>query len=237
MIQLLLRFLGETDFPSLEASPHGILLKPHTFGRLHRKKRWPGRRPAVRLAPPDLVQQASKLEAFLTLRGAEKEEFLLIGKRERHTHNTWMHNVDGLLRGETTNYLYMNPEDAERKRIREGETVLVRSFEGARLQVPCRFTADLMPGVVALPHGWGHRYASGWRRARKRPGVNVNRLATDSFWKLEPVAGMAWMNGIPVDIRKAKGPGKKRRKEEAAGGSPLKDAEEKPPNDSQEGEK
>ncbi|MGW8322115.1 MAG: molybdopterin-containing oxidoreductase family protein, partial [Thermodesulfobacteriota bacterium] len=213
IIRLLLRLLGETDFPSLEGSPHGILLKPHALGRLRRKKRWPWMHPAVRLAPPDLVREASKLEGFLTVRDAEKGEFLLIGKRERHTHNTWMHNVDALLRGEDTNYMFMHPEDAQRKGIREGEWVLVKNSEGAQVQVPCRLTPDLKRGVVALPHGWGHRYASGWRRARKRPGVNVNRLASDAVWKLEALAGMAWMNGIPVDVRKAKRPGRKKRTE------------------------
>jgi anaerobic selenocysteine-containing dehydrogenase len=115
-----------------------------------------------------------------------------------------VHNADSLVKDETTNHLYMNPDDAERKGIQEGDRVSVRNLEGEKLEVPCRVTSDMMRGVVALPHGWGHRYAAGWRKANKRPGVNVNRLATDSVWKLEPIAGMSWLNGIPVYVRKLK---------------------------------
>jgi len=72
---------------------------------------------------------------------------------------------------------------------------------------------ELKRGVVALPHGWGHTYAAGWTKALKRPGVNVNRLTSDSVWKLEPIAGMAWLTGIPVEgLAVAKG--KKGRKRE-----------------------
>jgi len=204
MLRMILRVLGLVDFHALETADRGIMLKPPEFGKLrHASKLW-GDRLKVRLAPRDLLREAWKLDAMVSLREAEGGEFLMIGKRERHTHNTWAHNADGLLKDETTNYLYMNPDDAERKGIKEGDRVSVRSLEGERLEVPCRVTSDMMQGVVALPHGWGHRYAAGWRRANKRPGVNVNRLATDSVWKLEPIAGMSWLNGIPVHVRKLK---------------------------------
>ena len=157
------------------------------------------------LAPPDLVREAWKLEGFQDIRKMEKGDFLLIGKRERHTHNTWMHNAEGLARGETTNYLYIHPEDGAAKGISQGDLVIVSGPGEDRIEVPCRFTLDLKRGVVALPHGWGHRYPAGWSKAVKRPGVNVNRLLSDSVLKLEPVAGVAWMNGIPVDIEPAKG--------------------------------
>jgi hypothetical protein len=63
----------------------------------------------------------------------------------------------------------------------------------------------MMRGVVALPHGWGHRYDAGWRNANKRPGVNVNRLMSDSSWDLEPITGTAWMNSVPVTVKPVKG--------------------------------
>jgi anaerobic selenocysteine-containing dehydrogenase len=196
--------MGQVSLKALEAADPGILLKPNEFGKLlPGKRRW-GKGFEVCMAPRDLLREAWKLDAALALREAEGGEFLLIGKRERHTHNTWVHNANSLMKDETTNYLYMHPEDAAGKGIGEGDRVSVRSLEGKRLEVPCRLTSDMMRGVVALPHGWGHRYAAGWLGANKRPGVNMNRLATDSIWKIEPIAGMSWLNGIPVYVSKVK---------------------------------
>jgi anaerobic selenocysteine-containing dehydrogenase len=204
MLRVLLRLMGQVDLKALESADAGIVLRPNVFGRLRPGKRRWGRGFEVRLAPPDLLREAWKLDAALELRQAGKGELLLIGKRERITHNTWLHNADGLIGGETTNYLYMHPQDAAAKGIEEGDAVRVRSLEGEHLEVPCRITSDMMPGVVALPHGWGHRYAAGWSRANARPGVNVNRLATDSVWKIEPIAGMSWLTGIPVQVSRLK---------------------------------
>jgi hypothetical protein len=134
-----------------------------------------------------------------------------------------VHNADSLVKGEKTNYLYIHPDDAARKGIQEGDPVNVRNLEGERVQVPCRISSDMMPGVVALPHGWGHRYAAGWRKANSRPGVNVNRLAPDSVWKLEPIAGMSWLNGIPVDIRKVQPRKTKTRAKEGGQGPGVRD--------------
>ncbi len=204
LIRVVLALMGQVGFKALESAEHGIMLKPPEFGKLlPGKRRW-GKGFKVCMAPRDLLREAWKLDAALALREAEGGEFLLIGKRERHTHNTWVHNADSLLGDETTNYLYMQPEDAAGKGIAEGDRVGVRSLEGKRIEVPCRLSSDMMQGVVALPHGWGHRYAAGWRKANKRPGVNMNRLATDSVWKIEPIAGMSWLNGIPVYVSKVK---------------------------------
>jgi anaerobic selenocysteine-containing dehydrogenase len=205
LLRLLLRVMGEKDFRTLAASPRGVLLAPQPCGALRNRKGLRGRRFRVRLAPRDLLHEARKLEDRIPFPEKTPGAFLLIGKRERHTHNTWLHNVDSLLRGETTNYLYMHPEDASENGIEEGAAVQVRNAGGNRLQIPCRFSAELMRGVVAMPHGWGHRFGAGWRKAKKRPGVNVNRLMSDAPWDLEPITGNAWMNGIPVDVRPLKG--------------------------------
>ncbi len=209
LLKTIFRMMGEVDFATVESATVGVVLKEPVFGRLREEK---GKKKAlrVRLAPPDLLQEAWRLEDALAARKTEKGEFLLIGKRERHTHNTWLHNSDGLLRGETTNYLYMHPEDAKRKKIAEGDEVVVQNLEGEKIQIPCRLTPDMKPGVVAVPHGWGHRYNPGWTRAAARPGVNVNRLTPDGVRQIERFAGMAWLNGVPVKIRKA--PAKRSRK-------------------------
>jgi anaerobic selenocysteine-containing dehydrogenase len=198
---LLFRMIGEIRFGELQSSARGLILEPHEFGRF-RARSVRGRGSKVRLAPQDLIQEAWKLEGYLSVRQAEQGRLLLIGMRERHTHNTWMHNADGLVGDATTNYLFIHPEDASARGMREGDLVEVDGLEGDRVRVPCRLTSDLKPGVIALPHGWGHNGTAGWQRANRRPGVNVNRLATDSVRRLEPVSGMAWLTGLPVEIRK-----------------------------------
>ena len=76
----------------------------------------------------------------------------------------------------------------------------------ATVRIPVKLLADLMPGTVALPHGWGHQHALGLSVAGKTAGVNVNLLAADGPEKLEKVSGMAQLTGIPVDVRPADGP-------------------------------
>jgi formate dehydrogenase len=204
IFKVLLMLLGEVDLATIESSPRGIMLEPHTYGRFRGKNRWWLKGCRVDLAPKDLLREAWKLEGILSLRELERKEFLLIGKRERHTHNTWMHNADSLVKAETTNYLYIHPDDAKRKGILEGGLVRIQGYQGAWLEAPCRFSQDLKRGVIALPHGWGHYYPAAWTKARKRPGVNVNQLTSDSVWQLETFAGMAWLNGLPVEIRPVK---------------------------------
>jgi len=213
VLAVLLGTLGEESLRAIRSDPRGILLSGHTYGRWREKR--PFFLPATRvaLAPQDLLREAWKLEGLLALRRLEKKPFVLIGRRERHTHNTWMHNSDKLAGRAVTNYLYIHPEDAAERGIADGEQVRVTRADGGSLEVPCRVCDELKRGVVALPHGWGHTYAAGWTKALKRPGVNVNRLTSDSVWKLEPIAGMAWLTGIPVEVL-AVAKGKKGRKRE-----------------------
>jgi formate dehydrogenase len=56
----------------------------------------------------------------------------------------------------------------------------------------------MTPGTVALPHGWGHR--GGWRLANRNAGTNVNVLSSGAPEDLERIAGMAFLNGIPVRL-------------------------------------
>ncbi|MDJ0852128.1 MAG: hypothetical protein QNK04_27480, partial [Myxococcota bacterium] len=71
---------------------------------------------------------------------------------------------------------------------------------------PVRLLADLMPGTVALPHGWGHQHATGLSVASRTTGVNVNLLAADGPDEIEKVSGMANLTGFPVEVRPAAGP-------------------------------
>jgi len=122
------------------------------------------------------------------------------------THNTWTHNHAPFVQGDrSTNYLYLHPDDAQRLGLRDGDLADVTSAT-ATVRVPVRLTADLMPGAVALPHGWGHQHAKGLSVASATRGVNVNLLAADGLDGLEPVTNMAHLTAIPVEVVPARGP-------------------------------
>ena len=128
----------------------------------------------------------------------------MITKRERLTHNSWTHNFEPFVGPErTTNYLYLNPADAQARDLGEGDTAEISTSAG-RVRIPVKLTDDLMPGVVALPHGWGHKNAQGLSIARKHAGVNANLLTPDGPEGCEPLSGMAHMTGLTVEVRKVK---------------------------------
>jgi formate dehydrogenase len=149
----------------------------------------------VHLAPPP--------EAIARLAAAAPADprfpLRLIGLRELRSHNSWMHNAPQLLAGGRRHALRLHPDDARAAGLADGDLARVASKSGV-VEVAVRLTDEMMPGVVALPHGWGHR--GGWSRANAAGGVNVNELASSAPEDLEPLAGMAWLNGIPVAVTK-----------------------------------
>jgi anaerobic selenocysteine-containing dehydrogenase len=184
---------------ALRKQPHGRLLPPHEGGDFL------GRRVVtedglVDLAPGDLVAAARDLDRTFEAERARRRELKLISKREQHSHNSWLHNHPRFVEGRrSTNYLYMNPEDARRVGVDSGAKVEVRSRVGS-VTLPVQVTDDMMVGAVALPHGWGHQGADGLSVASQTEGVNVNLLAADGPDDLEYFSGMAKLNGIWVEV-------------------------------------
>jgi len=85
-----------------------------------------------------------------------KDKLKLITKRAITTHNSWTHNIEEFVSRERgTNHLYMHPEDAARAGLAEGDLADVSTETGA-VRIPVKILPELMPGSVALPHGWGH---------------------------------------------------------------------------------
>jgi formate dehydrogenase len=117
--------------------------------------------------------------------------------RELRSHNSWMHNSPLLMRGGRTHALRVHPDDADAIGLEDGGEARVESKSGA-LTVAVKVTDEMTPGTVALPHGWGHR--GGWRLANRNAGTNVNVLASGDPDDLERLAGMAFLNGIPVRL-------------------------------------
>jgi formate dehydrogenase len=124
----------------------------------------------------------------------------LIGLRELRSHNSWMHNAPLLMRGGRTHAARIHPDDAEALGLADGERCRIASAHGA-IEIEAAVTDEVKQGTVAVPHGWGH--SGGWQVANAAGGANVNVLASSDPEDLERLAGMAFLNGIPVRIEAA----------------------------------
>jgi anaerobic selenocysteine-containing dehydrogenase len=195
--------MGSLKF--LRNAPHGILLKA-LESHNYLGKRVVTKSARVQLAPADFLKTVrERIPQCFANDIAEMQQpvFRLITKRERFTHNSWAHNHASFIKGERhSNYLYMHPDDATRIGVQQGEVAQVSSQAGS-VQVPVHLTDDMMPGSVALPHGWGHQAYQGQTIAVTTQGVNANILTADGPDSIEPLSGMTQFNGIRVTITKA----------------------------------
>lgn len=191
---------GGLSVARLRREPHGrVMAAQIATGELSRKLRHRDGR--VRLDPPEIARELERLRAAPAA-GAERP-LALIGLRELRSHNSWMHNAPLLMRGGREQPLRMHPLDAEEAGVGDGDTVRLSSKSGS-VEVAVLVTDEMTPGAVALPHGWGHR-GGGWRLANAHAGVNVNALASGDPGDLERLAGMAFLNGIPVSVERVAG--------------------------------
>ncbi len=125
----------------------------------------------------------------------------LVGRRHLRSCNTWMHNVDVLVKGKDRCTLQVHPIDAEQYRLSDGGAANVRSRVGS-VVAPVEVTDDIMPGVVSLPFGWGYDEPGiEMKVAASRPGVNANALTDEA--PMDWLSGNAVLNGIPVEIAPA----------------------------------
>jgi anaerobic selenocysteine-containing dehydrogenase len=181
----------------LRRRPHGVVLAEHVAtGVLRRKLRHRDKR--VDLAPEAIVAELGRLASDGSA-GERDPSFplRLIGLRELRSHNSWMHNSPLLLRGGRTHAARVHPEDAAACGLVDGGRVCVSSKSGS-IELELKVTDEMTPGTVAVPHGWGHR--GGWRLANGTGGANVNALSSGAPEDLERLAGMAFLNGIPIRL-------------------------------------
>lgn len=203
ILDLLLRATGQGGFEALLQHPHGRLRGRHAADDFAGQRVLTASK-KVRLDPPLLLEQAKKLPGDFERERQAQARLKLITKRAVQTHNSWTHNHEDFVH-EPTNYLYMHPDDAARAGLADGALADV-STDTATVRVPVKLLRDLMPGTVALPHGWGHQHASGLSVASQTRGVNVNLLAADGPDRLERVSGMAHLTGFDVKVKPAAGP-------------------------------
>ena len=176
----------------LRKHPAGIDLGPLRAGQL------PGRLPArgkrIDAAPGLVLDDLDRLRA---VPAPADGELVLIGRRHRQDCNSWLHNTERLTRGRPRHQLFMHPDDLAARGLADGATVAVSSRVG-KVEVDVLATDDVMPGVVSLPHGYGHQ-VGGTRLAVAAtvPGVSINDLTDPE--RLD-VSGNAALSGVPVTV-------------------------------------
>lgn len=180
----------------LRAAPHGLDFGPLEAALPGRIRTASGR---LELLHPILDEELARLAAAL-LQPRHADELLLVGRREFRSNNSWLHNLPSLIGEHDACVLYMHPADAAGRGLADGMRVRLSSATGA-LEVPLTLTDEVAPGVVSLPHGYGHARA-GVRlaRAQRWPGASYNDLVAGA---IDRPSGNAVLNGIAVSVVRA----------------------------------
>ena len=181
-----------TTLRALRATPQGIdlgPLRPTMPGRLQTADK------RIHLAPDLVIADLRRLQDSVVVPGPD--ELVLIGRRHQRDNNSWLHNTPRLTRGKPRHHLLMHPDDLATRGLCDGDTVRVASRVG-EVTTEVRSTDDMMPGVVSLPHGYGHQVdGTRMEHARKVAGVSINDLTDPE--RLD-VSGNAALNGVPVTV-------------------------------------
>jgi len=190
---------GGLSFNSLNGRhPHGkVLADEIATGVLSKVVSYRGRRVAL---------EHKEIGDDITALGRREDPvgfpLKLIGMRNSRSENSWMHNAPLLMRGERGPKAVMHVADAGLRGIGDGDEIAVRSPYG-KISLPASLTEDIVPGTVAIPHGWGHSGTGGWRVANSVGGANVNELTSDDPDDVESLSGMAWLSGVPIEVERS----------------------------------
>ena len=192
LVTALLALGRRTSMRALRANPAGVdlgPLQPTMPGRLQTRDK------LIHLAPDLVIADLARLRE--SLQAPVGDELLLIGRRHQRDNNSWMHNNARLTRGKTRHQLLMHPDDLAARGLSDGAPVLISSRVG-KVTTEVRATDDMMPGVVSLPHGYGHQ-VGGTRMAHAATvaGVSINDLTDPE--RLD-VSGNAAFSGVPVTV-------------------------------------
>jgi len=189
------------DLNKLKQNPHGIDLGPMQAclpERLFTSDK------TINLTPQECVSDLKKAgESLLTEDAASispEFDLRLIGRRDPRTNNSWLHNSHRMVKGKKRCLALINPWDAETRKLQDGDIALVSSRVGT-IRIPVAVSDEMMPGVISIPHGWGHQMDGvELGIASEHAGVNTNILTDDQF--LDTVSGNAALNGVPVSLSK-----------------------------------
>ena len=151
----------------------------------------------VQLAPPTLLEAAGRL-ADHAPEATGDYDLQLIGRRHLRSNNSWLHNIESMVKGRDRCTVMLHPDDAAARGLADGDHVVVSSRVGA-IELPLEASEDMRPGVVSIPHGWGHDVKDvGWSTAAATPGVNVNLLTEAGL--VDGLSGNAALNATWVRV-------------------------------------
>ncbi len=185
----------------LKKAVHGIdlgPLRPCLPGRLRTSDK------RIQLAPDVFVKDIERLKVWERAwerghpAGSTNSHLLLIGRRTLRSNNSWMHNSERLVKGKPQCTMLIHPTDAAHRELKSGQNVVVRSRAGS-IEIPIEVSEEMMPGVVCIPHGWGHdRQGIQMEVAQRNAGASINDL-TDNL-AIDSLCGTAAFNGTPVTV-------------------------------------
>lgn len=156
----------------------------------------------IEIAPPLILSDIPRLKQALD---APAAPLVLVSRRHLRSMNSWMHNIPTLVKGKERCTLRMHSADAAARGLRGGDTVAVTSAAGT-ITVPLELDDDIRPGVISMPHGWGHGDPQTHLAvAHAHPGANTNVLSPGTL--VDAVSGNAVLNGIAVEVRKVENTG------------------------------
>ena len=180
---------------TMRQHPHGLdfgPLEPRLPGLL----RTPSRK--IEIAPDYITSDLGRLAERLD---RPRPDLVLVSRRHLRSNNSWMHNLERLVRGRDRCTLLIHPDDAARTGLVTGGRARIASRAGA-IEAPVEVSDEMKPGVVCLPHGWGHdRDGTRLGVATRHAGANNNLLAPGDLVDLP--SGNAVVNGIPVEVTPA----------------------------------
>jgi anaerobic selenocysteine-containing dehydrogenase len=178
----------------LRRSPSGVDLGP-LEPRLRKLMRTKSK--AVELAPKVFLDDLPRLAERLA-RGADEGALVMIGRRHIRSNNSWLHNSERLVNGDPRCTLLVHPADAAARDLVDGAMATLTSAVGA-IDVPVEVSDSVMPGVVCLPHGFGH-HRDGIRLsvAAAHAGASANDVTDEQF--VDALTGNAALNGVPVTV-------------------------------------
>jgi anaerobic selenocysteine-containing dehydrogenase len=187
---------GGLTLATVREHPDGLRLGELAGGRIVEVVTTPSGR--VELYHAHLADDVPRL---LDRLDRDTPEFVLTSRRHLRSNNSWLHNVPALMRGKDRCTLMIHPVDAERVGLRSGDVAEIATTEGA-ITVTAEVTDEVMPGVVCLPHGWGHgRAGTRLDTANAHPGVNSNLLNPAGL--IDVPSNTQVVNGVPCTVRTA----------------------------------
>jgi anaerobic selenocysteine-containing dehydrogenase len=185
----------QLSIEKLKAHPSGIDLGPLEPSCPERLQT-PNQR--IQLAIPEVLADIKRFARDTDVAG---DHYRLIGRRHVRDNNSWMHNHHRLMKGKPRCQLLMHPDDVAKEGWKSGMLVTIQSRVGA-IDAELAASDEMMPGVVSLPHGYGHGLA-GTRGevASRHAGVSCNDITDEQF--VDQLSGNAAVNGVSVRLSAA----------------------------------